>query len=765
MTSSTGNAPGGIFMSYRHDDTDYHAAWLYQLLAGHFSRKQIFKDINSIELGDDFVEVITTAVESCDVLLALIGGRWLTITDQKGRRRLDDPDDFVRLEIEAALARNVRVIPILVEGAQMPRSDELPASLAKLARRQALELSPSRLDLDTQRLLSVLDRTIAELPLGLASAVTGDGDGRTATIRGHIPVPDRLSMQSVDEREVSFIARDLVVKVAHGKVLLDHVSFPVPEPCLVGVIGPSGSGKSILLGALTGMRPADTGTVLFDNLDLYQHYAELRDRVGLVPHGNALHTQLTVRHILRYAAELRFPADASRGELDHRVDEVLSELGLSRHANVRLGRLSGGQLKRVDIAQELLTKPSLLFVDEPASGLDPGLDTRMMEWMRDLALDGQTVIVVTHNVGNLDKCDRLLVIIPGGKVAFYGPPAEGLSYFGKPGWAEVFQAFERYPDRDWAAEFAASPAHARYVTVPRPRPAEGPGQRRQPPEAPPSRRRGTMGQLATLTRRYVRLIAANRGYLTFIGLMPVILGVVIRLFPSRLGLAGAPGTNQDAQALLLTLVSCACLSGAASSVRELVGERRIYARERAAGLSCSAYVFSKLLVLGVISIVQSVVLVLLGVAGRPIPPSGAFLAGGPFVELLLAVAAIAVASMCLGLLVSCLVSTPEKAVISLVPLTLAQIVLSGGALSLTGKVGLAQLAWMAPARWGFGAVAATANLNAITPSPLRGGFTDPLWRHTSSNWLRDMGFTIGLAVIFALLVWIRLRRLSPGALQ
>jgi TIR domain len=162
MTASTGNAPGRIFMSYRREDTAYPAGWLYDRLAGHFAKGQVFKDIDSIELGDDFVEVITAAVGSCDVLLALIGDRWLTVTGQDGRRRLDNPGDFVRLEIEAALARDVRVIPILVEGARMPGKDELPESLAKLARRQALELSPSRFDADTGRLLRVLERTITE---------------------------------------------------------------------------------------------------------------------------------------------------------------------------------------------------------------------------------------------------------------------------------------------------------------------------------------------------------------------------------------------------------------------------------------------------------------------------------------------------------------------------------------------------------------------------------------------------------------------------
>ena len=155
-------ASGRIFISYRREETAYPAGWLYDRLADRFGG-QVFKDVDSIQLGDDFVEVITRAVGSCDVLVALIGDQWLTITDAHGRRRLDDPDDFVRLEIEAALTRKVRVIPILVDGARMPRADELPDSLVKLVRRQALELSPARFEFDTSRLLKVLDLTLAEV--------------------------------------------------------------------------------------------------------------------------------------------------------------------------------------------------------------------------------------------------------------------------------------------------------------------------------------------------------------------------------------------------------------------------------------------------------------------------------------------------------------------------------------------------------------------------------------------------------------------------
>jgi len=165
---------------------------LYDRLAEHFGEGQVFKDVDSIELGDDFVEVITTAVGSCDVLLALIGDRWLSITDEDGRRRLDSPDDFVRLEIEAALARKVRVIPILVEGATMPRADELPPTLVELVRRQALELSPSRFAVDTSQLLKVLDKVLAEV---------GALDGAASvSAPWQAPEPSGTEVQRVPER-------------------------------------------------------------------------------------------------------------------------------------------------------------------------------------------------------------------------------------------------------------------------------------------------------------------------------------------------------------------------------------------------------------------------------------------------------------------------------------------------------------------------------------------------------------------------------------
>ena len=187
---------GRIFISYRRDETAFPASWLYERLAAHFGPDQVFKDVDSIELGDDFAEVIADAVGACDVLLVLIGAQWLAITDAAGRRRLEDSDDFVRLEIEAALQRKVRVIPILVGRARMPQAQELPASLGKLVYRQALELDPNRFEADTRRLLRVVEKTLAE-----EEARREAETGRITGGAGQQSGVDQRTAQADEERE------------------------------------------------------------------------------------------------------------------------------------------------------------------------------------------------------------------------------------------------------------------------------------------------------------------------------------------------------------------------------------------------------------------------------------------------------------------------------------------------------------------------------------------------------------------------------------
>jgi len=150
-----------IFISYRREDTPHVAGRLADRIAAKFGAAQVFMDVDSIDPGVDFAEAITNAVGSCDVLLALIGWRWADIRDERDRRRLEDIDDFVVLEIQAALSRGIRLIPVLVDGAAMPTRDQLPTALQPVVRRNALRLRHETFRDDAGRLLQALEKLLS----------------------------------------------------------------------------------------------------------------------------------------------------------------------------------------------------------------------------------------------------------------------------------------------------------------------------------------------------------------------------------------------------------------------------------------------------------------------------------------------------------------------------------------------------------------------------------------------------------------------------
>ncbi|MFJ6753132.1 FHA domain-containing protein [Streptomyces sp. NPDC091266] len=577
-------------------------------------------------------------------------------------------------------------------------------------------------------------------------------------------VGDRLE-EFVDTGDVSFSARHLTVTVDGGKQILKDVSFGVPEKSLIAVIGPSGSGKSTLLKALTGYRPANQGDVLYDNRNLYKQFAELRQRIGLVPQDDILHKELTVAKALNYAAKLRFPGDTAESERQARIDEVLRELKLDIHKTKKVTSLSGGQRKRVSVALELLTKPSLIFLDEPTSGLDPGMDRDVMQLLRGLADDGRTVLVVTHSVAELGICDKLLVMAPGGGVAYFGPPEEALNFFQYDTWADVFSAFENYRDYDWMGRWRGSPHYQMYaadIDAVAPQSVEI-----QPPPARMQKSQSWGSQLWTLMRRYVSVLASDRGFLGLMVILPAVLGVVSILIPSDFGLGYGPvakgRTNRDASTIMLILAVGMCFSGAANSVRELIKERVIYERERATGLSRSAYLMSKVIVLGLVTAFQGVIIAVIGFWTRPMPDEGLVLENLPAVEMALAIIALGFTSMMFGLIISALVKTAEKTMPLLVMFAIVQVVFTGVLFQLFDTVGVAQFAWLMPSRWAVGAMGATADMNTLLP--WEPGNPDPLWKHQTGVYIMDMIILIGLGVALAFVVARLLRRHEPEVMR
>ncbi|MEU8923006.1 ATP-binding cassette domain-containing protein [Kitasatospora sp. NPDC048545] len=612
-------------------------------------------------------------------------------------------------------------------------------------------------DLDSHNGTYLNGRPVRRAPVGPADIV-GIGHSALCLVDGRL-------VEYTDTGEISLDVQHLVVHVGPDRrVLLDDVSFPLPEKTLLAVAGPSGAGKSTLLNALTGLRPADEGTVLYDGRDLYRDYAELRRRIGLVPQDDILHTQLTVRRALSYAAELRFPGDTDPHEREARVLEVMHELGLDNRADQVIASLSGGQRKRVSVALELLTKPSLLFLDEPTSGLDPGMERSVMRMLRGLADDGRTVVVVTHSVLSLNVCDRLLVLAPGGRTAYYGPPGEALDYFGHDEWPEAFEAFENDTEGVCRSRFLASPQYQRYVT------AEAAHPLHQPAAAAPTigheKPQSWLSQLGTLVRRYAAVLAADRLFLTVMTVLPFVIGLMCRV------MAGSRLTDENAINCLLTLCLGGVLTGSANSVREVVKERAIYRRERVVGLSRSAYLVSKVVVLGAVTVAQAAVLTVVGLAGvklsalpRPGAPPGVTtgVVMPQLPELIIAVAMLAFTAMMLGLVVSAFVDKEETTMPLLVLLAIVQIVLSGLMLKLYGVPGLEQFAWLFPSRWGLSSMARTVDLNRLTvPSPIT---ADPLFRHDRTGWLVGMGAMISLSVAYGLAVLALLRQHEPAIMR
>ncbi len=534
-----------------------------------------------------------------------------------------------------------------------------------------------------------------------------------------------------------------------GKELLDNISLTARPGTLTAIIGGSGAGKTTLSRLIAGYTRPSSGSVTFEGHDVHREYASLRTRIGMVPQDNIVHRQLTVNRELGYAAELRLPPDTSKADRAALVANVLEELDLIQHADTRVDKLSGGQQKRASVALELLTGPSLLILDEPTTGLDPALDSQVMMMLRKLADAGRTVLVVTHSVSYLDLCDQLLLLAPGGKTAFFGPPDEIGAVMGTTNWAHIFLKVGADPDE----------ANRRFLA-----------QRRPDPRMPTANIPGTPGdlgepvridmrrQFSTIARRQVRLVMSDRWYTVFLAVLPFILGALALTVPGTtgFGLADPHGKTPAEPAQILVLLDVgAVFMGTALTIRDLVGERPIFHREQAFGLSTLAYLMAKIAVFSGFATVQAAIVTLIAVLGKGAPTHGAVLLGSGSVELFVAVAMTCIASAIIGLLLSAIARSSDQILPLLVVAIMAQLVFSSGIIAVTDRAVLDQLSWLTPARWGFAASASTIDLNTVEPSPFSP--KDSHWNHTTGAWLLDMGMLVALAAVYSGLVWWRIR--------
>ena len=510
-----------------------------------------------------------------------------------------------------------------------------------------------------------------------------------------------------------------------NKTLLDNISISARPGTLTAVIGPSGAGKSTFSKMVAGLTHPTTGRVSFEGHDVHAEYASLRSRIGMVPQDDVVHGQLTVRQALMYAAELRLPPDSTKEDREQQVMRVLEELEMTKHLDTRVDKLSGGQRKRASVALELLTGPSLLILDEPTSGLDPALDRQVMTMLRQLADAGRVVLVVTHSLTYLDVCDQVLLLAPGGKTAFCGPPDQIGPQLGTTNWADIFSSVAGDP------EGAKRKFLEQHGPPPPPPQAEAPADLGQPVHT------SVVRQFSTIARRQLRLIVSDRGYFIFLACLPLIMGALSLSVPGTTGF-GVPdpagdAPNQPGQVLVLMNVG-AIFMGTALTIRDLIGERAIFLREQAVGLSTTAYLAAKVSIYSVFAILQSGIVMLITIAGVGTPKNGpvvlTFLGDGgtaAAIELYVGMAAATICAACVGFALSSMAKTSDQIMPMLVVAVMSQLVFSGGMIPVTGRIGLDQLSWITPARWGFAITASTVGLPEMVRPPILPA--DGLWKH------------------------------------
>ncbi|MFM7166649.1 MAG: FHA domain-containing protein [Planctomycetaceae bacterium] len=477
-------------------------------------------------------------------------------------------------------------------------------------------------------------------------------------------------------------------------MILDRVSLVIQPREFVCLLGPSGSGKSTLLGALSARVPADEGRVTLNGEDLYANFEALKQDIAVVPQRDVMHELLRLREALAWTARLRLPPDTTEAETADAVDEMLRTVGLELRAETRICDLSGGQLKRACVANEIVHRPSLLFLDEATSGLDEQTDAEMMRLFRRIADGGKTVVCVTHNLANVEEtCHRVVVLAEGGKMAFVGTPAEARQYFRVDKLGAIYEVLKTRTPEDWRDQFLRTKEHQGVRDG-------GSSQGLQPAVSADSPQSAPLSELllrivrqaGLLSGRYLQILWADRrALLMMLGQCLLVAFLVVVMF-GDVSSEELPQQASKSASIMFLLAISSVWFGCNNAAREIVKEKAIYVRERDVNLQTTAYVVSKFAVLCGISFLQVFLLCLISGWGTSVG------LGFAAVGLL---CCLAVAGTTGGLLISAVSNTSDMA-IATVPLVLVpQIVLAGAIAKVDGFA-----EWLAQSGivlyWGYG---------------------------------------------------------------
>lgn len=467
--------------------------------------------------------------------------------------------------------------------------------------------------------------------------------------------------QQSDGTQIRLTARALRVEAKDFNTgaplcLLDDVSLAIEPREFVGLLGPSGAGKSTLMDALNGSRPAQQGKVQLNSADLYTEYASLRTLIGYLPQEDILHRQLSVRECLYYSARLRLPDDFGESEIRERVNEVMQQLELTDRADLPIEQLSGGQRKRVSLGIELLSKPALLFVDEPTAGQDPRTEMKMMQMFREIANRGSTVIINTHLLGSFSLLDKVAVLVRG-KLAYFGGSQDMLPYFNARRPHEIYEKLQEKKPAEWALQYQQSELYRECVGGAL---ANAASAKSRPAEVQEQQvRHSPWRQFLTLLDRQFTLKLKDKATILAILCPPIVIAVLMGLMNS------APNEPK----VLFMTVLVALWFGCSSAVREIVDELPVYRRERQRELKLVSYLGSKLIYLAVVAAAQALSFIVVLVAMGAIE--------NHLFECILLTWIMALEGGLIGLLISSIFSSAEKALYAF-PLTMIpQMLLAG----------------------------------------------------------------------------------------
>jgi len=440
-----------------------------------------------------------------------------------------------------------------------------------------------------------------------------------------------------------------------GRTLLQGIQFSLHCGELLAIIGRSGQGKSTLLQCLSGQRISSHGDI---SLGQYAPGdARLRSEVALLAQDAPLHPWLTVTESLQDAATLQLPRDMSKEELCERAQTVLREVGLQHVAHNRTTSLSGGEQRRAALAQQLLSGPSLVLLDEPFAGLDPLSVEPLASWFRQLSWGGQTLILTTHDYAIWSHCDKVLILQEGYQ-AYFGTPDNALAFFNARHPGEILQKLQGKSGADWQESFRrAHPGSHPDATLSLPKHSAL-------STAPATKRvqSKTRSAFPVLLGRFSKSVWRDRGRLRALLLQPLVIGLLMALlFDSHSSLWVA--------AFALNL--CANWFAMSGAIREVIQEKPLVWQEMRQGLSPIAYLSSKFIGLGMIAAVQTLFCIGILVVRLDLHPAWSSLA--PIALSLLA------APLCAGLAVSTLSRSSGQAN-ALLPLLLIPQLMFAGAL-------------------------------------------------------------------------------------